>query len=242
MDNASYVGLSRQMTLRRELEIIANNVANADTAGFKVEQLLKEEEPTRPARTHGVRTPVDFVVDGEVARDFAQGGFTRTGNTFDLAVEGDGFLVVQTAGGNRYTRDGRLQLDAQNRLTTHAGDPVLAGGGPVVFDPQGAPPVIAPDGTVSQGAVQLGRLDLVRFDKRDKLAKQGDNFYAANETPQPAPDVRVRQGMVEQSNVKPVLEITQLIEVSRAYERITRMVDQNQDLSRHAVERLGRSQ
>lgn len=242
MDNAAYIGLSRQMTLRRELEIIANNVANADTAGFKVEQLLTEEEPTRPAKTFGIRPPVDFVVDGEVARDFTQGGFSQTGNTFDLAVEGDGFLVVRTANGDRYTRDGRLQLDARNQLVTHGGDPVLAGGGPVVLDPQGTPPVIAPDGTVSQGAVQLGKLDLVRFDSRRGLAKEGDNLFASAAPAQPAPDVRVRQGAVEQSNVKPVLEITNLIEVSRAYERITRMVDQNEDLSRRAVERLGRSQ
>jgi flagellar basal-body rod protein FlgF len=230
------------MTLRRELDIIANNVANADTVGFKVEQLLVEEEPLRPAKSLGIRGPVDFVIDGEVARDFSQGGFSQTGNTFDLAVEGDGFLVVETANGPRYTRDGRLQLDAQNRLVTHAGDPVLGGGGPVTFDPEGVTPVIAPDGTISQGTVTLGKLDLVRFDDRRGLKKEGDNLFAADAAGQPAPDLRVRQGMVEQSNVKPVLEITNLIEVSRAYERATRMVDSTEDLSRRAVERLGRVQ
>lgn len=244
MDNAAYVALSRQMTLRRELDIIANNVANVDTAGFKVEQLLTEEEPLRPAKTFGIKPPVDFVIDGEVARDFSQGGFSQTGNTFDVAVEGDGFLVVQTAGGARYTRDGRLQLDGRNRLVTHAGDPVLASGGEVTFDPQGPSPAIAPDGTISQGEVTLGKLDLVRFDDRRGLTKEGDNLFAAppSAAALPAPDGRVRQGMVEQSNVKPVLEITNLIEVSRAYERVTRMVDSTEDLSRRAVERLGRTQ
>lgn len=242
MDNAAYVALSRQITLRRQLDIIANNVANADTAGFKTEQLLMEEEPTRPARTFGLKPPVDFVVDGEVARDFGQGALSQTGNTFDVAVEGDGFLTVQTAAGQRYTRDGRLQLDSRNRLVTAAGDPVLAAGGEVVFNPEQPTPVIAPDGTISQGNVQLGRLDVVRFDTRRGLTKEGDNLFASPAPPQPAPDVRVRQGMLEQSNVKPVIEITQLIEVSRAYERATRMVDQTNDLSRRAVERLGRSQ
>jgi flagellar basal-body rod protein FlgF len=244
MDNTTYVALSRQMTLRRELDIIANNVANADTAGFKVEQLLTEEEPLRPAKTFGVKPPVDFVIDGEVARDFTQGALQQTGNTFDLAVEGDGFLVVRTAAGDRYTRDGRLQLDSRNRLVTHDGDPVLAGGGEVAFDPQGPTPTIAPDGTISQGEVALGKLDLVRFDERRGLAKAGDNLFAPPEgvAARPAPDVRVRQGMVEQSNVKPVLEITNLIEVSRAYERATRIVDGTSDLSRRSIERLGRSQ
>jgi flagellar basal-body rod protein FlgF len=242
MDNTAYVALSRQMTLRRELDIIANNVANAETAGFKVEQLLTEEEPLRPAKSVGLRPPVNFVIDGEVARDFSQGGFTQTGNTFDLAVEGDGFLVVQTANGPRYTRDGRLQLDSQNRLVTHAGDPVQGAGGEIVFDPQGPTPVIAPDGTVSQGTVTLGKLDLVRFDERRGLSKEGDNLFVSAAPGAAAPDVRVRQGMVEQSNVKPVLEITNLIEVSRAYERATKMVDGAQDLSRRAVERLGKVQ
>jgi flagellar basal-body rod protein FlgF len=169
MDNTAYVALSRQITLRRELDIIANNVANADTAGFKAESLLVEEEPMRPAKTFGLRAPVDFVIDGEVARDFGQGGFQKTGNPLDVAIEGDGFLSIETAQGPRYTRDGRLQLDAQNRLVTAAGDPVLSGGGPVVLDPALGALTIAADGTLSQGETQVGRLDLVRFDDRRGL-------------------------------------------------------------------------
>lgn len=242
MDNTAYIGLSRQMTLRRELDVIANNVANADTAGFKVEQLLTEPAPSRPARTDMLRGPVEFVLDGAVARDFRQGGFQQTGNTFDLAVEGEGFLVVRTPQGDRYTRDGRLRLDAQNRLVTQAGDPVLAAGAEVVLNPQGGTPTIGKSGAISQGDVQLGTLDLVRFDDLASLSKAGDNLLASEAPAQPAPDLRVHQGMIEQSNVKPVVEITKLIEVSRAYERATRIVDSGEDLARRAVERLGRVQ
>jgi flagellar basal-body rod protein FlgF len=230
------------MTLRRELDIIANNVANADTAGFKVESLLREEEPTRPAKTHGLRTPVDFVIDGEVARDFSQGAYARTGNPLDVAIEGDGFLTVRTPQGDRYTRDGRLQLDGQNRLVTAGGDPVLSGGGELTLTPEGGAVTISPDGTISQGETAVGKLDVVRFDSRRELTKVGDNQFSSTAPAAPAPDVRLRQGMVEQSNVKPVLEITSLIEVSRAYERATKMVDATHDLSRRAIERLGRTQ
>lgn len=243
MDNAAYVGLSQQMALRRRLDVIANNVANADTAGFKVEQLLTNEDPARPTFTQGLRAPADFVQAGEVARDFGQGGFTRTGNPLDVAIEGDAFLTVRTAQGERYTRDGRLQLDGQGRLTTSTGDPVLASGAEIIFPLEGEGPVaIAADGSISRGELQLGRIDLVRFDDRRALRKEGDNLFAADGPARPAPDARLRQGMVEQSNVQPVLEITQLIEVSRAYERVTRMVDSTEDLSRRAVERLGRAQ
>jgi flagellar basal-body rod protein FlgF len=109
-------------------------------------------------------------------------------------------------------------------------------------DPRRRPVAIAADGTLSQGETQVGRLDLVRFDDRRGLSKVGDNLFSATAPAQPAPDMRVRQGMIEQSNVKSVLEITNLIEVSRAYERVAKMVDQTEDLSRRAVERLGRTQ
>jgi flagellar basal-body rod protein FlgF len=245
MDNASYVALSRQMTLRREIDVIANNVANADTVGFKVESLMVAVEPRRPARTADAPSPVKFVLDNGVARDFGQGALRKTENPLDLALEGDGFFTVGAEQGEQYTRDGRFTIDAQSRLVTQTGEPVLAeGGGEIVFTPEGGAPSIAPDGTVGQGAVKLGKIGVVRFADLSKLQKQGEGRFTAEPEAElmPAPDVRVRQGMLEGSNVQPILEITNLIEVSRAYERVTRMIDQTQDLSRRSIERLGRVQ
>lgn len=244
MDNAVYVGLSRQMVLRRELDLIANNVANADTVGFKVESLMARTEPGAPASNHGAPRPVKFVIDGGVARDFTQGGLFSTGSDLDLGIEGDGFFEITTEDGPRYTRDGRFRLDELGRITNQAGQPVSGeGGGEIVINPEDGQVTIGPDGIISQGENQLGRIAVVRFDDLSVLEKTGDNLLrnTSNLQAQAAPDVRVRQGMLESSNVKPILEITRLIEVTRAYESITKMMESSADLSRRAVERMGRA-
>src|SRR3954471_20344852 len=116
MDNTLYVGLSRQRTLQHELDVISNNVANVDTAGFKVESLMVQPDPHNlPARDAGPRL-VNFVLDSGVARDFGQGALKQTGAPLNLAVDGQGFFRIQTAAGERYTRDGRFGLDGQGRI------------------------------------------------------------------------------------------------------------------------------
>ena len=242
MDNTLYVGLSRQMTLRRELDIVANNMANADTTGFKVESLMVGEEPGAPAETASAPKPVKFVLDRGLARDFGQGAFNETGNDFDFAIEGDGFFKVQTVEGDRYTRNGRFGVDDQGQLTTQAGEPVLGDGGPITIDPKKGAFHVAIDGTVSQGAEVVGKLQAFRFDDKASLEKTGDNLFRniSNLQPQAAPDAKVRQGMLEASNVKPIIEMTKLIEISRAYESVTRMMESANELTRRSVERLGR--
>jgi flagellar basal-body rod protein FlgF len=242
LDNTTYVGLSRQMTLRRELDIVANNIANADTAGFKTESLMVASESRLPAKDAQLPHATRFVLDSGVARDFGQGSLKQTHNELDVAIEGDAFFSVSTADGERYTRDGRFRLDAAGQLVTQTGDPVLGDGGPIVLRRDGGAPAIAPDGTVSQAGERVGRLVVVRFDNLSALSKTGDGRYLADGVdPVPAPDARVRQGMLESSNVQSVLEVVNLIEVSRAYERVTKMIDQSQDLSRRAVDRLGKA-
>jgi flagellar basal-body rod protein FlgF len=241
MNTAIYVGLSRQATLQRALSVVANNIANADTPGFKLETPMVGEEKATPRGADG---PVSYVLDKGVARDFAQGALSATGSPMDVAIEGDAFFAVETAGGVRYTRDGRFSLDAQNRLVTQDGDPVLGTGGrPITLNPTAGPPSIGLDGGIQQGAVAAGRIEVVRFADVSALSKQGANLYAAPEgvAATPAPDARLHQAMVESSNVKPVIEITNLIEITRAYERVAKMMDQAGDLSNRAIERLGRS-
>ncbi len=248
MDNTLYVGLSRQMTLQRSLDITANNIANLDTAGFKVESLMVQDDPQSPALAPATQ-PINYVLDNGVARNFGQGSLDQTGNPFDVAIEGSGFFTLQTANGPRYTRDGRFTSDPTGKLTDKQGNPVLdAGGQPITLDPQNGVASIAKDGTISQTSpqgqtVQVGKLAVVRFTDLTALTKEGDNAYsaAAGQAPTPATNAQIHQGTVEKSNVQGVAEIVHLIAITRAYERVTQMMSQTQDLSESAVERLGKA-
>lgn len=243
MDNALYVGLSRQMTLQRQLDIVANNIANADTTGFKAEEPLFRTEPKEPARTADGPKPIKFVIDAGLSRDFSQGPLRTTNAPFDLAIDGAGFFRIQTPAGERYTRDGHFRLDETGRIVTQAGQPLLdAGGAEVTIDPKKGPLEIARDGSMSQGIEQVGRLGVVAFDSLSTLEKVGDNQFrnTSNQQPQPAPGSLIRQGMLEASNVNPILQVTDMIQVTRAYESLARMMDSTQELSRRSVERLGR--
>jgi flagellar basal-body rod protein FlgF len=240
--------LSREIVLQQQLDIVANNIANADTTGFKVEALQTAEDPQAPAFTLGGPEPVKFVVSNGVIRDFGQGGLRQTGGSLDLAIEGEGFFQVQTAAGPRYTRDGRFRLDDQGQLTTVGGQPVLDdGGGAITLDPTKGPVTISVDGVVSQGTgkdiIRVAKVGVVGFANLSGLQKTGDNLYqnSSNVQPTPAADARVRQGMLENSNVNPILEITRMIEVSRAYERLAKMMDSQADLSVQAVQQLGKA-
>lgn len=242
MDNTLYVSLSRQMTLRREMDVIANNIANVDTTGYKFENLLVRTEPANPARMADGPNPVKFVLDDGVVRDFTQGSMRMTGASFDLAIEGKGFFKVETEAGERYTRDGRFTLSPEGKLTTQEGDAVQGEAGEIILDPAKGMVAIAQDGTVSQAGEKVGKVGVFLFDDRSVLDKDRGNLFKNTSNAEPSPDTasRLQQGMLEGSNVNPILQITRMIEVSRAYESVVKTIENTADLSRRAVERLGR--
>ena len=243
MGNAAYIGLSRQMTLRRELDIVANNIANADTTGFKVEQLMVGTEVGERARNEMVRPGVSFVLDNGVGRDFGQGAMAQTGRDLDFGIDGEGvFFTVDDGTGEAYTRDGAFTLDPEGRLVTEGGMAVQGDGGDIIVDSSKGPISVGEDGTISQDDLPIGRLSLARFEALSALSKDGDGLYRNRSNAQPveATGAQVRQGMLEGSNVNPLIEVTNLIEISRAYESVSKMIENTNDLSRRAVERLGR--
>jgi flagellar basal-body rod protein FlgF len=251
MDNTMYVGLSKQTLLLRELDIAANNMANVDTTGFKVESLMSATDPVTPARSIGPATAVQFAIDNGVARDFTQGAPHQTGAPLDLAINGKGFFQVQTPTGTQYTRDGRFATNAQSQLVTQNGSPVLdPSGNPIALNPQGGPPSIGADGTISQtvaGQSQsqvVGTVGVVTFDDLSALSKQGDGLYAntTNAASAPATGATLQQGALESSNVQPIIQVTDLIRIQRAYENISQMMSNTADLSNTAVQRLGSAQ
>jgi flagellar basal-body rod protein FlgF len=248
MDNAIYVSLSRQMVLQRSIEISANNVANMDTAGFKVEHLAVHAAPLTPTGTGGRFGPVTYVNDTGVVRNFSQGSLEKTGNPLDLAINGNGFFSIQTANGPAYTRDGHFTIDAQNQIVDKQGNPVLsASGSPITIDPTRAAPTIGKDGVVSQvgpnaQVAQLGKIGVVRFANLGSLSKAGGNLFTdgSGQTPAPATDVTVSQGMIEKSNVSGVAEVANLISVQRAYERMQDIISATQTMSGKAIDSLGK--
>jgi flagellar basal-body rod protein FlgF len=245
MDNALFVGLSRQMILRREMEIISNNIANMDTTGFKVESMMQRTDPSEPAVTLGGPRPVKFVAPDGVARNFGQGVLTKTGGELDMSIEGKGFFQVQTPQGPRYTRDGRFTTDPTGRLVTQGGHAVLdESGGEITIDAEKGQVSIGADGSMSQGDERVGKVGMFAFANPGALEKAGDNLFrnGSNLAAAPSTEAKLRQGFLEGSNVKPVLEITRMVEVSRAYEQTAKMMDSEAELARRTVERLGRVQ
>lgn len=231
------------MTLRREMDIVANNIANVNTAGFKSDHLMFEEYMMPTASIDTFQTAdrqLRYVIDPRSVTNFETGMVDQTGAPLDVALQGEGFFAVQTPRGERYTRAGSFQLDAGGQLVTAAGEPVLTEGGPITFAPQDRDIAIGTDGTISTSQGIRGRLRLVRFDNPERLTKDGNTTFAAPQgvLPQPSPTTRVTQGAVERSNVRPVVEITRMIEVTRNYATVSQMIERTQDLRRTAIERL----
>jgi flagellar basal-body rod protein FlgF len=202
--------------------------------------MMTRSDQAAPAKTMGISSPVTFVMDDGVARDFRQGALNQTGAPLDLALDGKGFFKISTAAGERYTRDGRFKLDDTGKIVTQAGDAVQ-GGGDIVLDPQKGPVNISETGVISQGGQKVGQIDVVNFDDLASLSKDGANLYrnTSNAQPQPTTAVKVRQGTLEGSNVQTLNQITRMIQVNRAYESITNLMSQTSDLSRRSIQRLG---
>jgi flagellar basal-body rod protein FlgF len=249
MENALLVGLSRQMTLERQMDVVANNVANVNTNGYKADKSLFQEYLKSGAHEDnfvGRDRAVSYVQDFGTFKDFSQGPSEQTKNPLDVAIDGGGFLVVQTPAGERYTRDGGLQINNQGQLVTAAGNQVLGNSGPIVFQPTDHDVSIAADGniTVLEGINRIdsvrGKLRLVSFADAQKLLKEGSNLYSAGTGVAAQPDTasRVRQGFVEKSNVSSVSEMSRMIEVTRTYTQIATLLQQQSDLHKSAIEKL----
>ena len=248
MENALLVGLARQTALERQLDVIANNIANVNTAGYKSDGSLFEEYLNTPAHEDnfvGIDRRVSFVQDRGTFRDFKQGAVEETKNPLDVAVDGSAFLVVQTPAGERYTRDGGLHLNNQGQLVTVAGNPVLGTGGAITFQPTDHDINITPDGTVTvvegNGRTDSirGKLRLVSFADAQSLLKEGLNLFTANDGAAQA-DTKsvVRQGFIERSNVNAVSEISLMMEVTRAYTMVSSLLQQQHDLHKNAIQQL----
>jgi flagellar basal-body rod protein FlgF len=193
MQNAILVGLSRQVALSRELDVVANNIANMNTTGYKADGSVFEEYLNSPARAAQTGAHVSFVLDRGLWHNMSEGPVAHTGNPLDVAIDGNAFLVVQTSRGQRYTRNGSLQINATGQLVTGEGDPVLGESGPITFQPNDHQVSISRDGTISvrEGTSNAdsarGKLRLVTFANLQQLQKDGGSTFNVTNGAQPIP-------------------------------------------------------
>lgn len=229
MDNTLYIALSRQTSLWNQLDMVSNNLANVNTTAYKsvqphfTEYLSKSKNDERllPDR-------LAFVHDFGIVRDYTEGAFSSTENPLDVAIHGDGYFVVDTPEGIRYTRVGQFKLNNDGMLVTANGDAVLDDRDrPIFFAPEETRIDINRDGTIATGNGVIARFRLVRFADGQRLRTTHDGMYRTTEgnPPLEAEDAQLEQGMIEKSNVNAVVEMAEMIKLQRAYENVQMMID-----------------
>lgn len=234
------VGLSAQQVLRQRMDATANNLANMTTAGFKVEHIVSRDLSQQPAAASDNPNEISFADAWTLQRDFSSGPLERTGNPLDFAIEGEGFFVIQTQAGDAFTRDGRFNLNEQGQIVTRNGDPVMGEGGPITLDPQGGPISVARDGSINQDGVVLGKLQVSTFETPGALEKIGSNMWRATDEAPRTIEPRIAAGFIEGSNVNAVMELTEMIEISRTYASVAKMISQSDELRGTSIEKLAR--
>jgi flagellar basal-body rod protein FlgF len=238
MDSTGYITLSKQTALRRQMDIIAHNLANASTTSYRGETPMFAEQVVKV----GDQRPLSFVRDVGIVRDLKEGPLERTGNTFDLALHGDGYFVVETPAGQRFTRNGHFILNAEGEMVTSSGSKVMDTDQRTIRlgDTRGHI-TISSDGTISSGEGIITRLKVVSFADPAGLQREADSLYVTDQRPQEPRDVSIMQGMLERSNVRPILEMTRMIEVHRSYQANSKLIETDHELQRKTIDQVIRA-
>lgn len=246
MDTTLYVALSHQTAMRRSLDLIANNIANMNTTAFRREQVMFKDYVVGLDRLdNDDLKDVSFVQDYGVARDYRQGKMIPTGNPLDIAISGRGFLEVADpeTGNVNYTRNGSLKISDQGFLATNTGQNVRSVGGGTIDIPANVSIIdIAADGTVSTSEGIAGQIALVDFENEQLLEKIGDTLFRSEAEPIGPADAKFVSGMIEGSNVQPLVEMTNMMKVMRSYQSVNKLTEKYQDMRVESLRSLGRVQ
>lgn len=236
MENSIYIGLSGQMALQTKMNIIANNVANMNTPGFRGQNTVFEEYIDKPT---GMREDISMVLDYGQYQITDAGPVKTTGNPLDVAIVGPGFIGIQTPGGVQYTRAGNFGLSADGKLINARGMAVAnSGGGDIIIPADAQNVYIAKDGTVSTDNGELGRIMIHEFSSEQILEPVGNSLYKSDTPGTEATQTTMVQGKLEGSNVQSIVEMTRMIDVLREYQSIQNMMRSEHDRQRSAIQRI----
>lgn len=238
MQDGLYVALSAQVALERRLTTIADNVANSSTTGFRATGIKFADVVTGTGQNS-----VSFTSSGDTYMSTQHGSLKQTGSPFDFAIQGDAWFGIDTPAGTVMTRDGRFTMKDSGQLVTLEGHPVLdSGGSPIQLDPSNGAPKAGADGVLRQNGQLVGAIGLYDFNPGQNFQRYGNSGVIPNGPPEPVVDrndIGVAQGYLEESNVNPVLEITRLIMVQRAFENISAAMRSTETTFGEAVKTLG---
>jgi flagellar basal-body rod protein FlgF len=242
MDTPGHIALSRLAAQQRSVDTMAENLANAGTPGFKASRMLFSDWL---ARGSGITRPgardVAFVQDRATFRDLAAGKMTKTDNPLDVAIAGDGFFAIDTPRGERYTRAGRFTIAPDGRVTTSEGYALMSTENqPLIVTEQDSRITIAADGTVQSENGTLGRIRVVAFDDKNRLRPEGQLLFASDAPPRAVEAPQISQGMVEDSNVEPIMEMTRLMAEVREFQFISQFVEREGERQANVIDRLTR--
>ena len=242
METTSYIALSRQGALRREMDVIAHNVANMNSTAYKGEKMMFVEHLSKSRDDLSfIPRKLSFTRDVAQYRNLTEGPINTTGNTFDVAIRGEGYFAIQKQDGTEnYPRNGSFTMDSTGQLVTQSGDPVMSNGGaPVFFTPQDTKITISADGTISTNNGPIGRLRVVKFEDEQNLKMEQGGLLSTDQTPQDIPRPAIVQGALEGSNIQPVLEMARMIEVSRTYDSVKSFIESEDGRQRKMIDQLG---
>ena len=248
-DGGMYVALSGMNAQEKLVDIISQNIANANTTGYKkLRPVFRLVTPAAgQAQAQGASAApaaplpsLNFSTLEKTSTDFSQGGIMPTGNPGDLAIEGEGFFQVETPQGVRYTRKGSFHVNQDGNLVTTEGYPLLGAGGRIGLTGPDFSFSVDQSGDVSQGGQIAGQVSVVKFPDPSKLTRVGEGYFSCPDSPVSADNSTIVQGSIEQSNVNIVKDLTDLIAAMRSYEGYQKYIKSSDDVTTKAVNELGR--
>jgi flagellar basal-body rod protein FlgF len=237
MPGGIYVALSGMRSRLDALDRVASDIANVNTAGYKTERSTTEQAD-RPSFGEALQSAID-VTDGPKRIDTRAGALASTGRDLDIAIEGNGYFVVDTANGPRYTRDGRFTRNANGELASAEGDPIRGAKGPIKVG--NGPVDIDADGTVRSGGAIAGTIDVVDFPSTASLVKEGASRFSSADSPTSVARPSLKAGAIEQSNVSVVASVAELTSITRSFETLQKAISVlSNDVDGRAITELGR--